>query len=156
MIGRPLPRRVCSYNSVTEASVLIVVPFPILLETYEAFISICSNFRYEDEKLPWMKVKRTLYNDPCETEKHVVKTITLDTNGCTNCVYYPSELTEVKCSTSNILSGRNRASCNYNIDGDCLDIFATVRVLKVLPSYISINSDITYKVGCACHVRAGL
>ena len=149
--------RVCSVNSVTEARSLSSFPdYPENIGI-QSFLCMCSNFRYDEEKLSWLKEKRTrLYNNPCETETRGVKTSTLDTNSCADCTYYPSTLTEVKCSTSNVLSGREKASCKFFSNGDCIDIQAVINVLKVFPSFHTLNTDVILKVGCSCKAIAGL
>ncbi|CAB3976782.1 Hypothetical predicted protein [Paramuricea clavata] len=107
--------------------------------------------KYDEEKISWLRQKRThAYRDPCEKDENVVNTGSLDTDSCSTCMYFPSTLKEVKCSTGNGLNVRGKTSCNYNIDGDCINIEATISVIKVYSNGQHVQRDVHLKVGCAC------
>jgi hypothetical protein len=74
----------------------------------------------------------------------------MDTDSCPTCMYFPSTLKEVKCSTGNGLNVRGKTSCNYKIDGDCINIEATINVIKVYSTGQHVQRDVHLKVGCAC------
>ncbi|CAB4028597.1 Hypothetical predicted protein [Paramuricea clavata] len=107
---------------------------------------------YDEERISWLRQKRThAYRNPCKKEENVVYTSSLDkTNSCQNCTYFPSTLKEVKCSTGHGLNVRGKTSCNYNIDGDCINIVATIKVIKAYSKNQQVERDVHLKVGCAC------
>ncbi len=96
----------------------------------------------------WLKQKRTLgYRDPCDTEENDISTSSL--GDCPTCTYFPSMLKEVKCITNSLPNVRGKTSCKYSIDGDCIDVHATITVMKIQNGQ-PIEHDVSLKVGCAC------
>ena len=107
--------------------------------------------RYYEDRMSRIKQKRQpQYISLCGTEESTVSTSSLDPNPCSNCLYFPSQLNQVKCATSNSLNARGHVSCSQNIPGDCLNVHATIKVTKVFPSSSFVDQNINLKVGCSC------
>ncbi|CAB4028604.1 Hypothetical predicted protein [Paramuricea clavata] len=149
-----------STNVVLTAILFIMVHVNKSVARMEKSKNLMEFLKYDDETISWLKQKRTphKYNDPCmHKTENFVTTRSLDKSNCplgTTCMYIPSQLKEIKCKmTSNPLNVRNKTSCGHGISGDCLDIVATITVMKIFNTTgrrQHVERNVSLNVGCAC------
>ena len=139
-------QKICSKNVFLAIIVFIMIHIHLSVAHIERNTNLKKFLKY-DKRMFWLKQKRTSgYRDPCETETNVVDTSSYDS--CSDCTYMPDTLTEVKCITN----GLTQSSCKYDVAGDCLDVQATIKVLKFFSTGNWVYHNVVLKVGCACHL----
>ena len=140
-------QKICSKN-VFLAIAFIMIHIHVSMAHIERNANLKKFLKYDNKRTFWLKQKRTSgYRDPCGTETNEVDTSSYDTS-CSDCTYMPNKLTEVKCTTN----GLTQSSCKYGVAGDCLDVQATIKVLKIFSNKNWVYHDVVLKVGCACHL----